>query len=374
MQLPLRNFSQLVSDGAAGVQGAARALVDLSVGSTLRALLESNASVALWMQWIAVQVLAASRASTSEGDDLDSWMADFGIVRLPAVAARGEVSLSRYVPNAAAFVPVGAQLRSSDALLTFSVVADAGRAGWDAARGGYAVGAGVASLTVPVAADAAGGSGNVQPDAITLLATAIPGIDTVRNAAELTGGLEAESDDALRERFANWIDSRSRATPLAVRAAVQSVQQGLICVVLENTLPDASARMGNFTVVIDDGTGTPAGPLLERVRAAVETMRPVGTAFYVVAPAQTLANVQLTIATVPGASRPQAVADVAAAVRAWINALPIGTPLPFARLMQLGFQASPDVLNVTAVTLNGGTADINPGPAGVVKAGLVSVA
>lgn len=374
MQLPLRNFAQLVADAAAGVQGSARALVDLSVGSTLRAVLEANASVALWMQWIAVQVLAAARASTSEAEDLDSWMADFGLVRLPATVARGEVTLSRYVPALEAFVPVGAQLRSGDGALTFSVIAEPGRAGWDGLRGGYAIGAGVAALAVPVVADAAGAAGNVQAGSVTLLATALAGVDTASNAAPLSGGLEAESDAALRARFANWMDSRSRATPLAVVSAVEGVQQGLETRVLENQLPDGTARMGSFVVVVDDGSGTPPEPLLARIRLAVDAVRPVGTGFAVVAPTVLPAAIQLTVQTLPGASHSAATAAVGAAIRAWVDALPIGGVLPFARLMQLAFQASPDVLNVTLVSLNGGAADLDPGAAGVVKAGLITVA
>jgi hypothetical protein len=50
MQLPLQNFSTLVSNAAAAVQGAAAQLLDLSVGSALRAVLEASASVSLWLQ------------------------------------------------------------------------------------------------------------------------------------------------------------------------------------------------------------------------------------------------------------------------------------------------------------------------------------
>lgn len=367
MQLPLRNFAQLVADAAAGVQGSARALVDLSVGSTLRAVLEANASVALWMQWIAVQVLAAARAATSEAEDLDAWMADFGLVRLPAVAARGEVTLSRYVPSLAAFVPAGAQLRSADGALTFSVVAEPGRAG-------YAIGAGVASLVVPVVADVAGAAGNLQAGTVTLLASPLAGVDLANNAAPLAGGLEAEGDAALRARFANWMDSRSRATPLAVISAVEGVQQGLETRVLENQTADGTPRMGSFVVVVDDSSGTPPAALLARIRVAVEAMRPVGTSFAVLAPVVLPASIQLTVATLPGASRAATTAAVGAAIRAWVDALPIGGVLPFARLVQLAFQASPDVLNVTGVSLNGGTADLDPGVAGVVKTALVTVA
>ena len=98
MALQLQNFSTLVSNAAAAVQGAAVQLVDLTVGSTLRAILEANASMALWLQWLIVQVLQTTRAATSLGSDLDSWMADFAFARLPANAAVASLMPSDKAP------------------------------------------------------------------------------------------------------------------------------------------------------------------------------------------------------------------------------------------------------------------------------------
>ena len=95
MQLPLKNFATLVADMSATVQGVGSQLVDVSVGSVLRAVIEANASLALWMQWLIMLVLSLTRASTSSGSDLDSWMADYGLTRLPGVAATGSVTFAR---------------------------------------------------------------------------------------------------------------------------------------------------------------------------------------------------------------------------------------------------------------------------------------
>ena len=373
MQLPLRSFSQLVSDAAAAVQGAARSMVDLSVGSVLRALLEANAAIALWLQWIAVQVLAAARAATSQGADLDAWMADFAITRLPAVAASGVVTFTRYVPAAAAFVPVGSLVRSSDGVLGFVVQADTTNAAYDAVRGGFAVGAGVASVSVPVACDTPGAAGNVQAGAITLLASALPGIDTVANAAALAGGLDAESDDVLRARFRNWLASLSRATSLAVKSAVAGVQQGLQAVVLENQLPDGTARMGMFTVVVDDGTGSPSASLLASVSAAIEAVRPIGAIYAVQAPGVVPVTVSISIDTDPAAN-PGTVRDaVAAAITGYVDTLGLGAAVLWSKLFQVAYAASPAVTRVGAATLNGAAADLAIPTASVAKTSSVTV-
>jgi hypothetical protein len=88
MQLSMQNFSTLIEGMAASVQGAAKSLLDLTVGSVLRAILEANASVALWIQWLIVQVLAATRLATSSGTDCDSFCADFGFSRLRRMLRR----------------------------------------------------------------------------------------------------------------------------------------------------------------------------------------------------------------------------------------------------------------------------------------------
>ena len=50
MTLPFKNFATIVGNAAAAVQGSAEQLLDLTVGSTLRAMLEAHAGVALWLQ------------------------------------------------------------------------------------------------------------------------------------------------------------------------------------------------------------------------------------------------------------------------------------------------------------------------------------
>ncbi len=367
MQLKLLDFASLVGRGAAAVQGASRVLVDLSVGSTLRAILEANASLGLWLQWLILQVQRMTRAATSDGADLDSWVADFGLTRLPAVPAVGEVRFARFTPTEAALVPVGTLVRTADAQQGFRVRADASHPAWNAAQQGYLLGAGVAAVVVKVRAELAGAAGNVQPGAVSLLADALAGVDTVANDGALLGGLDAEDDEALRLRFRDYLASRSRATPVAVGYAVASLRQGLRYSIAE------APGTGQFVVTLDDGSGAPAAALLADAASAIEAVRPVGTSFAVQPPSVSTANVSLTIATAPGAVHEEATALVALAIQAHAAGLGIGEALAWSRLAQLAYDASAAVTNVTSVLLNGGTSDLSPGAAGVVRAGAVVV-
>jgi uncharacterized phage protein gp47/JayE len=373
MPLSLRPFSALVQDMAAAVQASAAQMLDLTVGSTLRAILEANASVGLWMQWLILLVLRTTRASTSSGSDLDSWMADMTLSRLPAVPATGIVTFWRFTSITSALIPAGVLVRTADGVQTFAVSVDTSNAAWTAGSNGYLVAAGIASLDVPAAALNTGSAGNVQANTISLLASAIPGIDSVNNANPFVNGLDAESDDAFRQRFTNFIASRSRATPLAVGYAICSIQQGLNYTIQENTDPSGRHLMGSFVVTVDDGSGSPSTPLLSTVQTAIDTVRPIGSIFTVQPPSVYVANVSLTISVASGANKAPIQAQVSNAISAFIDGLPIGAALPLTKIAQLAYSANSSVTNVSRISVNGGTVDVTPSIVGVIKAGTIAV-
>lgn len=373
MQLSLQSFTGMVEQMAAAVQGAASQALDLTVGSVLRAILEANASLGLWMQWLIVETLLTTRLATSTGSDCDSFGADFGFARLPAAAAAGTVTFTRFAPVLSAFVPVGATVMTGDGSQSFMVTADPSNPAYAASPAGYALAAGVASIDLPVRAVAAGAAGNVLGGAVSLLTTAIAGIDTVNNAAPFGGGVDAESDGAFRARFGNYLASLSRATRGAIEAAVAGVQQGLSVTVSENVDQTGATSMGNFVVTVDNGTGDPPATLLATIRQAVDAVRPVGTRFAVQGPKVVTADVAMTLVLKPGTVAPTATGAVTNAIGAYIGSLPVGAMLPYSKLLQIAYEASAAVVNVTDALVNGGTADLVPPLFGAVRVGTISV-
>ena len=372
MILPLQKFSVLLENMAAGVQGNAAQLVDLSIGSVLRALLEACAATALWMQWLILQVLTATRAATSTGTDLDSWMADFGLSRLPGAGSVGAVTFSRYTPGMSASVPVGATVSTTDGAQTFQVVQQSSNPAWNGSSG-YFLAPPVSSVTVPVQAMVPGAAGNVRAGAIGLLTSPLPGLDTVTNAAGLTGGVDAESDAALRARFQLYINSRSLATPQAVDFAVASLQQGLRYTVLENQDTTGAALPGHFWVVVDDGTGSPPGSLLSAASNAVEAVRPIGATYAVTGPVAIEVAVQISFVTSSPATQPLVAAAIQAAVAVWIAGLPIAGTLAVSKLEALAHAADASVVSVTLATINGAVANVVAPENGVLVATSIIV-
>lgn len=359
MQLSLQSFTTLVQNMAATVQSATSQALDLAVGSVTRAILESSASIALWLQWLILQVLQSTRAATSVGPDLDSWMADFSVTRLPAVAATGSLTFSRITPSLQAVLPPGTLARTGDGALTFAVLTDTTNAAWNSNLGGYIIPVGTTSVAVPASAQAPGNVGNVQASSITILASAVPGIDAVVNATPFTNGLDAETDAALRARFQNFIQSRSRATTQAVEYAVASVQQGLRFAVQENVNAAGASVMGSFVVTVDDGSGNPSATLLSSVRASVDAVRPVGSVFTVMPPTVVPTSIELSIDIIVPNSTASTTANVVSALANLVAQLPMGGVLPLSRLAQVAYTADQNVSNVTAMSINGAAADLD---------------
>ena len=384
MALQLQTFSQWTNQFAAAVQATTSALVNFATGTVLNAIGEANASIALWFQWLLLQTLALTRASTSVGSSLDTWCADFGFTRLAATAATGSVTFARFTAtNSALVLPyysatgavlsTGVVVQTGDGTQQFGVTTNTGNSFWNSGLGGYLIPAATTSAALPVQALTAGTGGNVQANTITLLASAVSGVDTVTNPAAFSNGMAAESDAALRARFILYMASLSKGTGAAIQAAVVSAGQNLTCTVQENVNTLGAFQAANFVVTVDDGSGSPSGATLALVSTAVNAVRPLGVTYTVQGPVDVVAAVSFTLTAAAGYVKANMTAPISAALTAFINALPMGAALPYSRVAQVIYDATPGVANVTALTLNGGTADLGGAPAQCVRAGVITI-
>lgn len=352
------SLSQAIANMATSVQNAAKVLVDFSVGSVTLAIVEATAQVVVWLEGLILLLLATTRAATSNGSDLDSWMLDYGLTRLAATSSTGQVTFSRFTPTYQAVVPVGTVIQTADGTQQFTVVADTTQTAYSATLGGYVIAAGISSAVATVQAVNTGTQTNVLANTITTLTQAVQYVDTVTNAAPFTNGTNAETDSAFRARFVSYINSLSKATKAAIGAAILAVQQGLQYTITENQTYAGATLMGNFFVVVDDGSGTPPDSLVSSVSNAIDAVRPFTSTFDVHKPVVVSVTVAMTITTATGYTHSTLTAAVQTALLNYINTLPLGTSLAYSRLAQVAYDASAGVTNVTSVTLNGGTADV----------------
>lgn len=372
--LNIKDFTTLVRDQVTAIQGRAAGLVDFTIGSLLRAITESNASVLQWLQQLIVTLLATTRASTSSGADLDSWMADFGFFRLSASFATGSVTYSRFTPTNSALIPIGALVGSTDGSQQFSVTIDTTNVMYNATLGGYLIPAGTASATVPVIASTVGAAGNALIGTVTVIVGSISGVDTVTNTAVFANGVDPESDSAFRARFVLWVQSLSKATKAAIGYALSSMQQGVSYTLTENQDYSGNTLYGYFYAVVDDGSGAPSGAFLVSAGVAIESVRGFTTRYGVFAPNLVTANVAMTITTDPSVTHSVVVAQVTTAIQAYISSLTLGQILPYTQLAAIAYAVTPAITNVSGVLLNGGIADIGATNKQVIRPGTVTVA
>jgi uncharacterized phage protein gp47/JayE len=367
------DFVSIVRNTVTSIQSLAAALINLTIGSVLRAIIEANAAVILWLQGLITYVLTLTRFNTSTGIDADSWGADFGFDRLPASHASGDVTFSRFTSTAQAVIPFGALLQTTDGTQTFTVATDPTNPAYNLALGGYVIAPSVSSLTVPVTAVNPGTQGNVLANSITSIGQGISGVDTVTNAAAFLNGIDAESDTAYHARFPLFLASLSKGDNDAITAAVLDVQQGLQLTITEDFDYDGTYDPGFFYVVASNGTPTLSSDLLAAIGSAVEGVRALGIRFAVFGPIALTANVSMTITSGAAYIHANVVGAVGIALTNFINSLPLGASLPYTQLAAIAFSV-PGVTNVSAVLLNSGTSDLTANNQQEIFAGTVSVA
>jgi hypothetical protein len=166
--------------------------LDTSVGTPMAKIMDALAA-SIADAYVDNQLLTYTYDIDSKTDaDLDSFCQLFGIARLPAKRASGTVTFSRGVDNtdSIVFIPINFQITSStDTPVIFQTVT------------GAIMDVGIQSVAVPVQAVDAGPAGNLGPNLINNLSTPIQGVAAAINVSATSGGMDQETDSALRARW-----------------------------------------------------------------------------------------------------------------------------------------------------------------------------
>jgi hypothetical protein len=371
--LNLKSLTTLVSNQVAAIQASSATLIDFSVGSVLRAVVEANAGVGMWLQSMILNVLAVARLATSFGADVDSFIADYfnngqGMQpRLAAAVSNGTVTFSRYNFTQSAFIPAvggnlpAAQCQSGDGTQTFNVVPNAGNSYYNATLNGYVVPAATQSVTVSVQSVGTGAATNVIAGAITRILTSMSNIDYCSNTYALAGGQSGETDAAVKARFVLFMLGLSRGNLYGIESALANMNVSIAYKVVDQYQVDSVFTPGFFYVVVDDGSGSPPTSFLNAASSAINTYRALGIQFAVIAPTLTNANVNMTLVTAPGYTHLTVAAQASALITQNIQALGLGNALPYS-LVSYWAMGVPGVVAVDSYTLNSGTADLAANP------------
>jgi Baseplate J-like protein. len=298
MSLPVpKSLSQLQSEFLAGwnayVGNAPGTVIPPS--DPIVAIAGSNSGAALHLQGLIYDLVEYARASTSEGPDLDSWLADFGYAR--PQGAEAQVTLNVTINPALANPPGSVTIPQGALFQTGSIVVPpatlpavyqvaANQAYVFTSPGTFQI---EATAVKPVTLNGIPGYSVYNSLPVGAIATAyqpIAGVTSVSNPASPTGGTDAASDAATRADFIDWIGSLAKSTALGVRASVESafgsLQFGVNYRLLTNSTAPTRVLPGLIAAVfVSPGNsgqyvGSPFDPNAQAILGAMQSSEALG--------------------------------------------------------------------------------------------------
>lgn len=202
-------------------------LTDFTVGSRARTLFEAQAVMHSEQSAVAEQLRQDSYLATAVGEALDRKAADNQVARKAAVPAAGTITIVRPTPGAAVSIPAGwSQLQTVPAPgsdpIAFVTTEDAVFEAADT------------SQTVAAQAVDGGVAGNIADETVLLPVNPVGGFQTQGGfmaGSAFSGGVDRESDDALRARIPIAVQGRvlgRKASFLAAALSVPGVESAYV--------------------------------------------------------------------------------------------------------------------------------------------------
>jgi hypothetical protein len=176
----------------------------------------------------------------------------------------------------------------------------------------------------------------------------------------------------VRARFVAFINQLAKGTNSAIAYAAQSAQQSIQVQILNNKDPSGAINYGFVTVYVDDGSGAIQAALLATITDRINAVRSAGDRVGVFGASILSANIVAVLGYKPGYYAPTVIAQVNAAISAYVNGLGLGTTpadgtLDYRKLDAVIYDAAPGVVRVVSVTVNGGTSSLVPGNGQTIK-------
>lgn len=315
---------------------ALKKTLNVQDGKFTKATAESVGACGTILQNMSQYTIAVSRAETSTGADLDSFLAQFGYTRNPAIYAFGTVTFSSAIPATSVVkIPIGTVVQTQGGLIRYTVIADPSQPTYDVFSSSYVLQIGQSSLTATVQAQQPGSASNVQAGDLHFMVPTILGISAVTNNGAIISGVAGESDADFLKRFQEDFANKAEATFDAITNALKKLgcrKVKLIsgCKVVGNPAtglletPDG----GWVNAVIDDGSGYPTDSFMDACRKEVARVMAFGFLGPIVVRPEILTgthfNIQINVAFLNPQSQNAITLAVKTAIVNYVNNLPIG--------------------------------------------------
>lgn len=373
MALQLSTFNQFVSGMATTLANSTKKVTNLQPGSAAFALLQAAAGLAISLQAKIAAVANMTRLGTSQGNDVDTYIGDFGMKRIPASFSTIPLQVNRNDTSGPLSIPLdGSSVAQTNINgIQFSPTADVNQTAYDPVNNVYTFEEGVSEITVTMKCLTAGSIGNIGANSLQTIVSGFVGCSTINNTIGTNNGKDKETDPAAKARFPVYLGSLKTSNNDSIEEAVLGVQPNVTYQIIENKHFDGSAFVAGFCVVVDDGSGAPSTPFVTAVTSAVDASRAAGIEFEVHTPSVITANVSVHITVGPGGNLALTQAAVTAAITAYIKALGVGENVVYVNLAD-AIQNVAGVYAYTSLLINGGSSDIAIAQTQIAEPGTIS--
>lgn len=332
-----KTYKQIIDAMKAYIAATQNKVTDLNEGSVIASILEA----------VAREISAEYISIVSNIDTYQKKIAfqQFDFSKKEGLAATGYVVFVRdtaYRSNID--IPTGTEIATTDGV-TFAtvenVILESGSS---------------ESPSVEVQCATIGTTGNVAANSIAVLNSTVPGLASVTNPIDFSGGVNEETDDEYESRFREFILGLGRSSVHGVRAAVLGINGIKSCSIVEHFPADSGY---NFTVYAENGTGALPSDLSVEVQDVVigggdtETgCRAAGVRARVLAP--TMEKLTITVRAAIDWSIPKMYVEeeMNAKIAAYINGLGIGEA-PNLKTLEDIAKGQYGILTVSSIIISG---------------------
>ena len=267
-------------------------------------------------------VLAQSFPQTAQGKCLDDHADTRGLRRLEGTKAQGALRFSVGAPAAAdLLIPKGTVCMTEE-----------GAAYQTAAEAVLEAG----GLWVEVVAEAVetGRDGNTAAGTVTVMTACPVGVTGCTNPAPFTGGSDAESDEALRERVLESYRRLPNGANAAWYEQTAMSHEG----VAEAQAVGRARGIGTVDVYIAAEHGAPESALVEEVRADLQRRREIAVDVQVKPPVEQAVHVTASVAVADGYAFEEVHARIGQMLAAFFNGRLLGKAVRTAELSSMIFR------------------------------------
>jgi uncharacterized phage protein gp47/JayE len=356
MAFQVKDFVSITASMINWMRATTRRVSDYNIGSVVRTMLEAVAAEIdeLYQQFF-IGVKEAIPVSVYNS---------FSFEKLAAISANGLIRVTLTPSDTAGLISAGTTFSATGLPTTYTSLTD------------VVVGIGMSFVDVSVKADAAGSIGNISALQEFTLNPAPDNFVSATNLSGFASGVDAETDDERKIRFAAYIASISRSTNAALRYGMSTAtlvdsdgnitERVATAITVEPYLDDSNQPIAKVDCYIHNGVGGTSTALLARTTeivdgyydangVAVAGYKAAGIKTTVFIAAEELVSVTGELVPEAGFDEPTLITNATTTVYAYLQNLPIGGTAVLAEIIYLikdidgvyDFQPSLPAANVT---------------------------